>query len=67
MEISQFEKTQEIYMLIEDIITREDEVQVMQIIITAICTKQINQRYFRHLVKTWSAKCASNKNNINNN
>lgn len=67
MKIAQFEKTQEIYMLIEDIITKEDELQVMQVIINAVCTKQINQKYFKDLTKTWVNKCASNKRNINNN
>ena len=63
MTIEQFNKMQEISLLIEDMITKEDEKNAMQLIIIAIGTKQITQKYFKSLVKKWVNKTLENKNN----
>ena len=61
MTIEQLNKMQEISLLIEDMITKEDEKDVMQLIIIAIGTKQITQKYFKYLVNKWIDKTQENK------
>jgi predicted transcriptional regulator YdeE len=52
----QSNKTQEISMLIENMITRENQTEVMRLISVAICTKQITQGNFYFLVNVWQDK-----------
>jgi hypothetical protein len=60
---NQTETMQEIKMLIEDMISQEDETQTMHKIITAIGTQKITQANFYFLVNFWSDKCSSNRKN----
>ncbi len=61
MTIEQLNKMEEISLLIEEMITKEDEKNVMQLIIIAIGTKQITQKYFKYLVNKWIDKTQENK------
>jgi len=59
---SQSNKTQEISMLIENMITRENQTEVMHLISVAICTKQITQGNFYFLVNVWQDKASALNN-----
>lgn len=61
MTIEQLNKMEEISLLIEEMITKEDEKNIMQLIIIAIGTKQITQKYFKYLVNKWIDKTQENK------
>jgi len=60
---NQTETMQEIKMLIEDMISHEDQMQSMAKIIDAIGTKKITQSNFYFLVNIWSDKCHSIRKN----
>lgn len=63
MTFAQLQKMEEISIAIENMITKENENQIMQTIIVAIGTKQITQKYFKFLVKKWVTKTTENKKN----
>jgi hypothetical protein len=63
MTFAQLQKMEEISIAIENMVTKENETQIMQTIIVAIGTKQITQKYFKFLVKKWVIKTTENKKN----